>query len=356
MNSFKITIDMITPGICGGAFPEKQAEIRVPSIRGQLRWWFRTLGGFASCKGISLPRQEAEIFGACAGEEGKASKLQVRIKMLNNPAFSIKDADELGAGLNTAKGYLLFPLRSKPKKGVYAGKSVFDRTLPAFELHLNWRGEPKLAEDIKALATVFGNLGSLGFRSRRAMGALAFAIGQEPPMPLKDALIKFANPSAIEIKSLQARNSDEAISTLANWLKGWRSHGRSPNLSNGPGFKYAEVDHDSGLGRGNLPAYRAAIGLPIIQFYSSLPEGSNIKNWDESWNPQKRKGEGRFASPVILRPYRDPMGQWRALVIFVESMKWPAEKPVYLNGQKRSVSLDLYEAMKKDETLSEFTL
>ncbi len=57
---------------------------------------------------------------------------------------------------------------------------------------------------------------------------------------------------------------------------------------------------------------------------------------------------------VILRPHKDAQGKWRALVIFVDSKKWPAGKQVFLNGQPRSVSLDLYDAMKTDPQLHDF--
>jgi len=41
-------------------------------------------------------------------------------------------------------------------------------------------------------------------------------------------------------------------------------------------------------------------------------------------------------------------------VIFVDAHKWPAGKRVFLNGQERDVSLDLYEAMKADPALMPF--
>lgn len=58
--------------------------------------------------------------------------------------------------------------------------------------------------------------------------------------------------------------------------------------------------------------------------------------------------------PIILRPHKDAQGNWHALVIFVDAKKWPAGKQVFLNGQPRSVSLDLYDAMKADPQLSDF--
>lgn len=61
--------------------------------------------------------------------------------------------------------------------------------------------------------------------------------------------------------------------------------------------------------------------------------------------------KGRFASPILLRPHRDTDGKWHALVIFVDAHRWPKDKPVFLNGQPRRVSLDLYNAMKNDRRL-----
>ncbi len=47
-------IELLTPCFCAGA-DQTKAEIRAPSIRGQLRWWFRALGG--------TPQGEKEVFG-----------------------------------------------------------------------------------------------------------------------------------------------------------------------------------------------------------------------------------------------------------------------------------------------------
>ena len=101
---------------------------------------------------------------------------------------------------------------------------------------------------------------------------------------------------------------------------------------------------------GNHPTNRPALGLPILQFFSS--RGHTVK-WEQG-RGNRDEAKGRFASPVLLRPHRDAQGKWHALVIFVDAHKWPVGKPVYLDGQPRLVSLGLYEAMKKDPNLSSF--
>ncbi len=352
------SLELITPCFAGGAEPEKQAEVRASAIRGQLRWWFRVLGGFASLSPLAVRAQEERIFGSAAGDAGVASPLIVRLRQ-SVASKTVKDADQLGAPMNSDQGYLLFPLRSNPRRNEYKGRGVFESALPNFDLELVWRGNAILWDDINALATIFGHLGSLGFRSRRAMGALAFR-GTAPD--LLDALKRFAKSDAVVIRSLPAENPNDAIAKLAKWIKAWRAFGRTadhpsanpPNPPHNPGFAYAKADHDAGVEalarhRGNHPTHRPALGLPILQFFSS--RGQTVK-WEQG-RGNRDEPKGRFASPVLLRPHRGVEG-WRALVIFVESRRWDTSRLVYLDGQPRAVSLGLYEAMKKDPKLSNF--
>lgn len=393
-------LELITPCFCGGAEPQKQAEIRAPSIRGQLRWWFRTLGGFKSltAQGMSVREQEAMIFGSTAGDAGMAGKLTVRIVDRPMPSTLTKDDAEFKAPVGSDRGYLAFPLRSKRDRNTravteYKGRALFDLedksgkplALPQFGLEIQWRGNTSTWDDIRALIVVFGHLGALGFRSRRAMGALALA---RAPMPLAEALERFSNgkqaraglkevvkrPSEKQPdeEKLTHQNAEDCIITLAKWLKDWRSHGRTidhptakrPNPPHNSGFDpFAKNDHDRGVdagrsaGRETDLTYRPALGLPIIQFFSS---GKPQVDWNERWDALKAhrnrnyRGEGRFASPVLLRPHRDAEGKWHALVIFVDAHQWPDGKQVYLNGQPRRVSLDLYNAMKNDPRLQPF--
>ncbi len=353
MNTANYSIEIITPCFCSGANAEQQAEIRAPSIRGQLRWWFRTLGGFKSlaARGITPRQQENEIFGNAAGNSGTASRLVVRVAA--NPSASLrsqtaKDSDGMDARMGCDRGYLLFPLRNKPR-------GVFDGSTPVrFQLRVQWRGLTEQWIDIQSLVTVFGHLGSLGFRSRRAMGALAFESGTHD---LASSLSRFAAPGGLILRQLPAANSRDAISVLARWLKGWRAHGRTadhqraraPEPPHNPGFRFARNDHDAGLNRPALETYRPALGLPIIQRYST----GNVSNW-EFGSGGPRQPKGRFASPVILRPHRDAQGKWHSLVMFADVHKWPEGHPVYLNGQPRTVSLALYDAMKSDPGLKPF--
>lgn len=66
-------LKFITPCFCAGA-DQTVAELRPSAIRGQLRWWFRALGG--------TREQEMALFGGIAGENGRSSTLQIRTALI----------------------------------------------------------------------------------------------------------------------------------------------------------------------------------------------------------------------------------------------------------------------------------
>ncbi|MCL5099191.1 MAG: type III-B CRISPR module RAMP protein Cmr1, partial [Candidatus Omnitrophica bacterium] len=217
-------LELITPCFCGGAEPDKQAEIRAPSIRGQLRWWFRTLGGFRSLTPMPVSQQEVKIFGATSGVNGQAGTLGLRVES-ESLEFSAKDGQDLGHKNFSDAAYLTFPIQTREKDGKKIGNSGRGViTKGSFKLHVFWRGHSSLWVEIQALIAVFGHLGSLGFRGRRAMGAMAF---QKDPPDLRAALDLFAKPTGIDIRTLGLCGAKEAIPKLGAWLKRWRAYGRT---------------------------------------------------------------------------------------------------------------------------------
>lgn len=72
------TLETITPVFMGGADP-RQNELRPPSIKGAMRFWWRAMNGHLSLK--ELKKQEAKLFGD-SGEHGR-SKFVIRLKDVN---------------------------------------------------------------------------------------------------------------------------------------------------------------------------------------------------------------------------------------------------------------------------------
>ncbi len=340
----------LTLPLVAGAEPEKAAEIRVPSLRGQLRWWFRALGGFtALADQSSIEQQEQQIFGSAAGQDNSnASQLILRL------AQPVRDEGPPNASKNVTPDnkYVLWPLDMGDKE-----RHVFpQKEAASFTLHVLWRGNPDLWDSIAALLAVLGHLGALGMRSRRGFGALAFR--REAPLSLASALRFFHAPGNVALMELPL-NGRQPHPSLIRWLKDWRTydkHHRSENPE-------ISTDRDAGvqLLKTNQTdiaiSYRPALGLPMPQI---IPREGEV-HWNFAWDRKSHQGKERFASPILLRPHRLSDGKIIALVLFLDQKQFPANHQVQVNWQTAAgvrnkqrtkgpkainVSSELYQAMK----------
>src|ERR1019366_2140459 len=84
---WKRTIEFLSPTFCRGAYQDTP-EIRAPSIRGMVRWWFRALhappeGGGDQRRGWqNVWTEEKELFGGVA-DGASASRLVFRVLQVN---------------------------------------------------------------------------------------------------------------------------------------------------------------------------------------------------------------------------------------------------------------------------------
>ena len=77
MTSSTYKLEFLMPCLCAGADP-KTAELRPSAVRGQLRWWFRALGGSFD--------EESRVFGRIGKqEETLGSAVVVRTRILGKP-------------------------------------------------------------------------------------------------------------------------------------------------------------------------------------------------------------------------------------------------------------------------------
>jgi CRISPR type III-B/RAMP module RAMP protein Cmr1 len=158
-----IPVTFITPCFCRGADCSEHGapEIRPPSIRGQLHWWFRALGG--------APADENAIFGNVHGGE-KASKIVIRVKYGAPVA-------QLNA---TARQFATLPHKN-------GGMAALKNALPAgttFTLLVSTRLgglSPALEAAFKRALDAWLLLGSLGLRATRGGGNFTWA--EQPAMP-----------------------------------------------------------------------------------------------------------------------------------------------------------------------------
>ncbi|MGC8742511.1 MAG: type III-B CRISPR module RAMP protein Cmr1 [Verrucomicrobiia bacterium] len=163
MKTKTFTIHFLTPCFCGGANPSK-AEIRPSEIRGQLRWWFRALGG--------LRDEEETIFGGAAGNTGKASSIIVRCERTGTTANN-KNKDWYNKipkdGVKPIT-YLLGFFCGRTNRLTENGGIAPEETAKIF---ITFRRELSelLNKKLDLALRAFFSIGAFGFRTTRTAGA-----------------------------------------------------------------------------------------------------------------------------------------------------------------------------------------
>lgn len=156
-------IEVLTPLFNRGAYPNVP-EIRVPSIRGMVRWWFRALGGTQD--------DEKALFGGLTNF-GRDLEGEVRASRL---VFRVRD---IRATPTPQPGSPTLP----HKQGGAASPRIAFQPGARFTLEVFSRFGP-LAPDLEQQAEnaleVWLLLGALGLRANRGGGSVWPADGQAP--------------------------------------------------------------------------------------------------------------------------------------------------------------------------------
>ncbi len=291
-------LELLTWTFTSGA-DQTKAEIRVPSIRGEVRWWFRALGG--------TPQEERTIFGGVHQDSPTASSVAFRLRQ---PIASSKavNTDDLQIKMGQPLSYLLFPLRPIPNRSDQRRGLISPGTPQSrFQLQVRFRRSvsPGLERRFRSAVEAWILLGGLGSRNRRGMGSL-WLHGDLLDGIALDSLDSFGK----KLRSLAEQNRrmprvmtlgppavgpegwKEALKRAEFWLRSYRTgssaFGQTPS-------KWGKNDHDGPLGRSQV-LYRPVLGLPLEQrFRGGEHLGFRTKH--------ERFGD-RWASPLHLKVVR----------------------------------------------------
>ncbi len=145
MQTQTYNLEILTPCFCRGAYQDTP-EIRIPSIRGMVRWWFRALGGTAE--------EEKKAFGGISNGRAETSRMVFRLKAID--ATHSKKIDTL-----------------PHKQGNPASPQAAFQQGAKFTLEVSSRLggiSPALETKVINALDVWSLLGSIGLRSNRAGG------------------------------------------------------------------------------------------------------------------------------------------------------------------------------------------
>ena len=157
------TITFLTPCFCSGAQQDK-AEARASAIRGELRWWFRVLGGSRE--------EERKVFGGL-DPKGKPLGSSFRVRF-----FFKKESSERWWEKKSGGAYLWYFLKdSKPPRWQEKGAIAPGSTCL---IELFWQRDPgQWGQGVftrwSAAKEAFLHFGSLGYRATRCAGAFQWS-------------------------------------------------------------------------------------------------------------------------------------------------------------------------------------
>ncbi len=161
---WKRDIEVLTPLFNRGAYQDTP-ELRVPSIRGMVRWWFRALGGTAD--------EEKEVFGGMK----KFGRRLANEVMASQLVFRVNAARLVRANPNPPT--LMHDPRKPSPQAAFAPGAAF--TLEVFTRFGDL--SPELERKVANALEVWLLLGALGLRANRTGGNVWPANGTAPATP-----------------------------------------------------------------------------------------------------------------------------------------------------------------------------
>jgi CRISPR-associated protein Cmr1 len=168
---------VVTPMLCGGAEPEK-AELRLPSFKGVLRWWWRALAWPRfDCDLKQIKQQEETFFGS----PGAASRVVMRFTapaewkpLEKSKVLSYANGKVVGEGARYF-GYGVMEAFASKQRRTEAGQLSRGCLLAPFDFSIELRCYRVGAEARNLLTdalVALGLLGGMGAKSRKGYGSL----------------------------------------------------------------------------------------------------------------------------------------------------------------------------------------
>jgi CRISPR-associated protein Cmr1 len=346
MQRLQLTCEVVTPLFCAGA-DQQRPEIRPPSIRGAMRFWFRALHGAVMGNDVKAVQQrESAVFGATE----RASVVKIRVQVSSFRAETFKFTDLYLRYL----GFGLFGTRDGGPRSYVPPGTKFGIELLSTDAHI--------LDEAAAALWMLLNLGGLGARSRRGWGSLR-VIGETSGNALKFVLPfgqEFKNRlqmmlqlarQTIRLDERAPTGDDRGMPSYPRVLPGyWRMKLVRANEQRQPFRTWEEAliwagqrlrrfreDPNSALHTGTTPrggTYRYKIGRDyreVKKVFTTAPEGElgplrlpifglPVQYRFQSEHNQQATVDAarhnRRASPLWIRAYRGESGIFLGFMLF----------------------------------------
>ena len=182
--TIQATYRIVTPMFCGGA--QQEAEFRLASFKGLLRFWWRALEWGRIQDLTQLRKEEAELFGS--SDEGQSSFLmrfnQLPTGNVIDEKSQLKDGNELVGEGSRYLGYGVmeaYERRDRVTKQIKSRAAELSRSCfsapDTFGLELKFKpGTPDAQQQqIVQAIKLIGLIGGMGCKSRKGYGSVSLA-------------------------------------------------------------------------------------------------------------------------------------------------------------------------------------
>ncbi|NDP59536.1 MAG: type III-B CRISPR module RAMP protein Cmr1 [Oxalobacteraceae bacterium] len=347
--TIEATYQIVTPMFLGDA-GQKAVDIRPPSVKGALRFWWRALnwGTHAGAHPVDEPgalralhAEEARLFGIAAGDENGGQGVFL-LNVIPSRSAQIQRAETPFKDMSGSQLYLLGMGLGSFKGGNHTTRNAL--TSGEFSVRLKFR--PGVSEaDRRSVADalyLFGLLGAIGSRARHGMGSVALTAwqGDARHVPqdrqsyvaaiqsllanVADSLppfTAFSGQARIDV-SAQDKDPLKLLTMVGSQQQLYRSFGQHGKVLGQPAERNFKGDHDlilaatKGEGITRAPA-RAVFGLPHNYFFSSIKGKADV-----DYAPDNKAG--RRASPLLLHVHALGDGQRLAVHCLMPAQFLPA--------------------------------
>ena len=286
------TYRVVTPLFCSGADP-RLAELRLPSFKGVLRFWWRALAWSQYSGDLQrIKEHEDALFGSADGGQSRVSMrlasplTSSTVRKGDVLTVSQKDTRVIGEGARYL-GYGV--MEAFDGKNTKAGRLTRSCLRAPFKFTAQLRSrdlnEPEL-ESLKNALIALGTLGGMGARSRKGYGSTflqALCVNGEKQCEkprtingLHELIAALQNSTAAlpeftalskgtrhVLVSSEKQKPIELLDLIGRELMRYRSWGHKGKVLGQPSEKNFQDDHDLMKGnRRNAHPRRIAFGLP----------------------------------------------------------------------------------------------
>lgn len=358
MDKVSFELEVVTPLFLGGA-DGRTPELRPPSIRGAMRFWFRAMmGGIVGGDVNVLRKLESDVFGST--DKASYFNLSLRGVSVSKTIFSKDTYTDSKTRRVRKPGLLYLGFSLDARRGGERIQREYVKSGSRFILEIRSQDNTDSIKVKAALGALWLliNLGSLGSRSRRGFGSLSivsspsvnelpsFKVSANTPSELRTNLgegmrkIRKLYETLYKKSGAEFKSSPSFPVLLNNWSKIFILNNTFPNWEDtldyiGNQFQRfrnrREPDYtivkDILQGKSQIKntVKRASFGLPLPFFFRSLGNRTTLVKGTES---------ERRASPLYITTVKLADGSFAVLITFFKNEFLSPSERLSIQGAK----------------------